>query len=120
VLAACIEITDKQGDDVLWYSESHMGIKDAYNSFILYSGHCSRRCLSPAIFFPACMYVCNLLKGHSSCNCMLQGSLIDSHTVKVFKPNKAQHDVANELLTRALLEQNVPSWFLESTAFKLM
>jgi hypothetical protein len=46
---------------------------------------------------------------------MLQGSLIDGHTVKVFKPNKAQHDV---LLTRALLEQNVPPWFLESTAFK--
>jgi hypothetical protein len=43
---------------------------------------------------------------------------MDSHTVKVFKPNKAQHHVANELLTRALLEQNVPPWFLESTAFK--
>jgi hypothetical protein len=49
---------------------------------------------------------------------VLQASLIDGFTVPEFKPNKAQHNIANELLTRALLQHNVAPWFLESTEFK--
>jgi hypothetical protein len=50
--------------------------------------------------------------------CGVQGSLIDDHMLPVFKPNKAQLNIADELLTRALLEHNVAPWFLESRAFK--
>jgi hypothetical protein len=50
--------------------------------------------------------------------CGVKGSLIDGRMHPVFKPNKAHHNIANELLTRALLEHNVAPWFLESRAFK--
>jgi hypothetical protein len=53
-----------------------------------------------------------------SLHCVLQASHIDGFAVPELKPNKAQHNIAIELLASALLQHIVAPCFLESTAFK--